>query len=132
MVPWALPTADFDESKFTEDEYGKRLKRLFKPEFLNRIDETIVFESLSESDIRQIVMLLMDEISSRLGELGITVELTEAAADHIAKIGYDPSYGARPLRRVLQRKVENELSKRLAEQRDPDRRSYPGRFRCRG
>ena len=105
--------ADFDESKFTEDEYGKRLKRLFKPEFLNRIDETIVFESLSESDIRQIVMLLMDEISSRLSELGITVELTETAADHIAKIGYDPSYGARPLRRVLQRKVENELSKRL-------------------
>ena len=105
--------ADFDESKFTEDEYGKRLKRLFKPEFLNRIDETIVFESLSEADIRQVVMLLMDEISSRLDELGIAVELSEAAADHIAKIGYDPSYGARPLRRVLQRKVENELSKRL-------------------
>jgi ATP-dependent Clp protease ATP-binding subunit ClpC len=89
------------------------LKQLFRPEFLNRIDETIVFESLSEADIRQIVMLLMDEISSRLGELGISVELTEAAAGHIAEIGYDPSYGARPLRRVLQRTVENELSKRL-------------------
>ncbi len=106
-------TAEFDESKHTEDEYEKRLKRLFRPEFLNRIDETIVFESLSEVDIREIVMLLMDEISSRLGELGISVELTEAAAGHIAEIGYDPSYGARPLRRVLQRTVENELSKRL-------------------
>jgi len=106
-------TAEFDESKHTEDEYSKRLKRLFRPEFLNRIDETIVFESLSETDIRQIVMLLMDEISERLNDLGITVELTETAATYIAEIGYDPSYGARPLRRVLQRKVENELSKRL-------------------
>ena len=106
-------TADFNDDKFTEDEYGKRLKRLFKPEFLNRIDETIVFDRLSQEDLRQIVHHLMGDISGRLNELGITVELSEAAADHVAEIGYDPAFGARPLRRVLQRTVENELSKLL-------------------
>jgi ATP-dependent Clp protease ATP-binding subunit ClpC len=106
-------TPEFDESKHAENQYGKQLKRLFRPEFLNRIDETIVFESLGTSEIRAIVTLLMNDIAQRLDELGITVELTEAAIEHIAEIGYDANYGARPLRRVLQRKVENELSKRL-------------------
>ncbi len=106
-------TPEFDESKFAENQYGKQLKRLFRPEFLNRIDETIVFESLSEEQIRSIVVLLMNDIAQRLDELGITVELTDEAVGHVAEIGYDASYGARPLRRVLQRKVENELSKRL-------------------
>ena len=58
-------------------------------------------------------MLLMHDIAIRLDDLGIAVELTETAADHLAKVGYDPSYGARPMRRLLQRAVENELSKRL-------------------
>ncbi len=111
--PLGFSTPEFDESKHTQGEYSAQLKRLFRPEFLNRIDETIVFDSLNRSDIRRIVMLLMDDIDKRMQELGFTVELTEAAADHIAEIGYDPNYGARPLRRLLQRNVENELSKRL-------------------
>jgi ATP-dependent Clp protease ATP-binding subunit ClpC len=106
-------TPEFDEGKHAEDEYGRQLKRLFRPEFLNRIDETIVFESLGEEEIQAIVSLLMQDIAVRLDELGITVDLTDAAVEHIAKVGFDPSYGARPLRRVLQRQVENELSKRL-------------------
>jgi len=106
-------TAEFDESKFSENEYSKQLKRLFRPEFLNRIDEIIVFESLNEEQIHEIVQLLMEDISKRLDDLGITVELTPAAVEHIAKVGYDPNYGARPLRRVLQRQVENQLSRRL-------------------
>ena len=106
-------TPEFDESKFSEGEYGKQLKRLFRPEFLNRIDEIIVFESLTEEQIHRIVGLLMHDISQRLDELGITVELTPEAVEHIAKIGYDPNYGARPLRRVLQRQIENQLSRRL-------------------
>ena len=106
-------TAEFDESNFVEGEYSKQLKRLFRPEFLNRIDETIVFDSLKTEEIREIVMLLMHDIAIRLDDLGIAVELTETAADHLAKVGYDPSYGARPMRRLLQRAVENELSKRL-------------------
>ncbi|MCB0136113.1 MAG: ATP-dependent Clp protease ATP-binding subunit, partial [Caldilineaceae bacterium] len=90
-----------------------QLKRLFRPEFLNRIDETIVFETLSRDQIRRIVQLLMKDISVRMDELGFSVEMTDDAADYLAEIGYDPSYGARPLRRLLQRRVENELSKRL-------------------
>ena len=106
-------TPEFDEDSFSAGEYSKQLKRLFRPEFLNRIDETIIFSSLKREQIHEIVQMLMREIDKRLSELGITVELSSEAADYIAEVGYDPNYGARPLRRVLQRKVENELSKRL-------------------
>ena len=111
--PLGFMTPTFDESKYSQGEYANQLKRLFRPEFLNRIDEIIVFDPLNREQIRRIVMLLMKDISNRMEDLGFTVELTETAADHIAEIGYDPSYGARPLRRLLQRRVENELSKRL-------------------
>ncbi|MEX1020135.1 MAG: AAA family ATPase [Litorilinea sp.] len=111
--PLGFATPEFDESKYSESEYSNQLKRLFRPEFLNRIDETIVFETLSHSQIEQIVHLLMADIGKRMEELGFTVELTEAAAQHIGEVGYDANYGARPLRRLLQKRVENELSKRL-------------------
>jgi ATP-dependent Clp protease ATP-binding subunit ClpC len=111
--PLGFAPPEFDESKYTEGEYANQLKRLFRPEFLNRIDEIIVFETLNREQIRKIVLLLMNDIDKRMEELGFTVELTEAAANHLAEIGYDANYGARPLRRVLQRRVENELSKRL-------------------
>jgi ATP-dependent Clp protease ATP-binding subunit ClpC len=111
--PLGFAIPEFDESQYTQSEYSTQLKRLFRPEFLNRIDETIIFESLSKPQIQQIVLLLMADISKRMEELGFSVELTEAAAQHIGEVGYDPAYGARPLRRLLQRRVENELSKRL-------------------
>ena len=111
--PLGFATPSFDESKYTQSEYAGQLKRLFRPEFLNRIDEIIVFETLTRPQIHQIVKLLMKDIAQRMDELGFTVEMTDAAADYIAEVGYDPAYGARPLRRLLQRQVENELSKRL-------------------
>ncbi len=111
--PLGFVTPDLDSDKLAAGEYSAQLKRLFRPEFLNRIDETIIFESLSKEDMAQIVALLMQDIRERVHEMGLDVELTEAASAHLAEIGYDPSYGARPLRRVLQRQVENELSKRL-------------------
>lgn len=111
--PLGFVTPTFDENKFTQSEYSNQLKRLFRPEFLNRIDEIIIFEPLNREQIRRIVYLLMRDIGARMEELGFTVEMTEAAADHVAEVGYDPNYGARPLRRLLQRNVENELSKRL-------------------
>ncbi len=111
--PLGFATPEFDESKYSQNEYSNQLKRLFRPEFLNRIDEIIVFENLTQEQINRIVQLLMDDIAKRMEELGFSVELTEAAANHLGKIGYDPAYGARPLRRLLQRRVENELSKRL-------------------
>ncbi|MDQ3249192.1 MAG: AAA family ATPase, partial [Chloroflexota bacterium] len=113
--PLGFNTPVFDESKYAQGEYANQLKRLFRPEFLNRIDEIIVFETLTRPQIREIVLMLMNDINKRMVELGFTVELTEAAASHVAETGYDANYGARPLRRLLQRRVENELSKRLLQ-----------------
>jgi ATP-dependent Clp protease ATP-binding subunit ClpC len=94
-------------------EIEKSLKKNFRPEFLNRIDEVIIFHVLTKEDVKQIVDLQMKEISQRLADKGITIELTKAARDWLAKEGYDPQFGARPLRRTLQRKVESPLSIRL-------------------
>ena len=89
------------------------LKRVFRPEFLNRIDETIVFDPLSESQIRQVVNIVVAEVASRLSERGVTLELTDAARDKLAAEGYDRAYGARPLRREVQRTIENPLSRMI-------------------
>ena len=96
-----------------EGEYSHQLKRLFQPEFLNRIDETIVFRNLAPADIQQIVQILMGDLCKRMADMGLSAELTDRAAGYLAEIGFDPVYGARPLRRVLQKSVENELSKGL-------------------
>ncbi len=111
--PLGFATPELDESALVQGEYSKQMKRLFRPEFLNRIDETIIFDTLSRESVRDIVSLLMEEIAQRLDEIGITVEMTEKARNHLADTGYHAEYGARPLRRLLQKQVENELSKRL-------------------
>jgi ATP-dependent Clp protease ATP-binding subunit ClpB len=89
------------------------LRDHFRPEFLNRVDEIIVFRPLDEAQLRQIVGLLAAGVSRRLAESGITLELTDAALTLLAREGYDPVYGARPLRRALQRELENPLARRL-------------------
>ena len=89
------------------------LKRAFRPEFLNRVDEIIVFNGLTQDQIREIVKLMAKEIQDRLLEQRINLELTEDALGWLVKEGYDPEYGARPLRRALQRFVENPLAKML-------------------
>ncbi|WP_339253072.1 ATP-dependent protease ATP-binding subunit ClpC [Sporosarcina sp. FSL W8-0480] len=89
------------------------LKKAFRPEFLNRVDEMIVFHSLEKDHLREIVSLMSDELTKRLAEQDITLELTEAAKLKIAEEGYDPEYGARPLRRALQKHVEDRLSEEL-------------------
>jgi ATP-dependent Clp protease ATP-binding subunit ClpC len=106
-------TPELDETKLKEGEYSKQLKRLFRPEFINRIDEIIVFEPLSRAHVSEIVVLLMGEIQKRLDEQGVSVELTDAASSYLADLGYDAEYGARPLRRLLQKRVETELSRRM-------------------
>ncbi|MCE1246576.1 MAG: ATP-dependent Clp protease ATP-binding subunit [Firmicutes bacterium] len=85
-------------------------KKLFKPEFLNRIDETIVFTRLSEDEIRQIVDLMMGRVRGEVEAQGRKMEYTDAAKQVLAKEGYDPAYGARPLRRAIQRMVEDPLA----------------------
>jgi ATP-dependent Clp protease ATP-binding subunit ClpC len=94
-------------------EIEKALKDTFRPEFLNRIDEIIVFADLTVEDVEQIVNLQMGEIADRLAEQGLAVELTDGARAWLAREGFDPQFGARPLRRALQRHVESPLSVQL-------------------
>ncbi|MBI5032679.1 MAG: AAA family ATPase [Chloroflexi bacterium] len=96
-------------------EVEESLKRTFRPEFLNRIDEVIIFHVLDRGQIKLIVDLQMKEIADRLKEHQIEIELTETAREWLAKEGFDPQFGARPLRRMLQRKVESPLSRKLLE-----------------
>jgi ATP-dependent Clp protease ATP-binding subunit ClpB len=89
------------------------LKATIRPEFLNRIDETIMFTPLNESEVREIVVLQVNLLKKALSEIGIVLEFSPAAIDKVAEQGYDPQFGARPLKRVLQRAVVNQLSKQI-------------------
>ena len=89
------------------------VKRTFRPEFLNRLDETIVFHELTERQLRSIVDLMVRDLQKRLAERKLDIELTEKAKSWLAREGYDPVFGARPLRRVIERCVENPLSTKL-------------------
>jgi len=101
------------EERQAHEKIEKELKKTFRPEFLNRIDEIITFSPLSLEQMSQIVDLQMKEVQERLDESGLHVELTDAAREWLAKEGYDPAFGARPLRRALQKHVESPLSVRL-------------------
>ncbi|MEZ5168150.1 MAG: hypothetical protein R2695_17315 [Acidimicrobiales bacterium] len=96
-----------------KEKVNDALKQHFRPEFLNRIDDTIVFHELSQPEVRQIVDLMVSRTAEQLAGQGMGLELTDAAKDHLAKKGYDPTLGARPLRRALQRLVEDPLSEKL-------------------
>ena len=89
------------------------LRAQFRPEFLNRVDEIIVFHALSESDLEQIVELLLEGLERRLADQDLRVELTPSARQVIVREGTDPAYGARPLKRTIQRLVENPLARAL-------------------
>jgi len=101
---------EIDDSRLAEN-IQEALKRSFRPEFLNRIDEVIIFKSLTQEQIRAIVKLLAQEVQTRIEEREITFELTDAAEEWLAKKGFDPVFGARPLRRAIQRYVENPLAR---------------------
>ncbi|HIT32680.1 MAG TPA: type VI secretion system ATPase TssH, partial [Candidatus Enterenecus stercoripullorum] len=89
------------------------LKRSFRPEFLNRLDEIVFYKPLTRDNIFHIVDLLMAGLNKRLADKRLSVELTQAAKDHILDAAYDPMYGARPLRRYLQHTVENLVGRRI-------------------
>jgi len=105
-----LQKEDTDEDRQAHEKIEKALKSTFRPEFLNRIDEIIMFSPLTTEQMLEIVDLQMKEVRSRLEEHGLKVELTEEAREWLAKEGYDPSFGARPLKRALQKYVESPLS----------------------
>jgi ATP-dependent Clp protease ATP-binding subunit ClpC len=102
-----------DEERESHDKIEKALKGAFRPEFLNRIDEIIMFSPLSIEEMESIVDLQMNEVHERLREHSIAVTLTEAARKWLAKEGYDPAFGARPLQRAIQKYVESPLSVEL-------------------
>ncbi|SEN59645.1 ATP-dependent Clp protease ATP-binding subunit [Lihuaxuella thermophila] len=104
---------DKDEYEQMKQNVMEELKKSFRPEFLNRIDDVIVFHSLKEEHLQQIVSLMAEELRKRLKEQDIDFVLTEAAKKHLAKEGFDPTYGARPLRRAITKHIEDRLSEEL-------------------
>jgi ATP-dependent Clp protease ATP-binding subunit ClpC len=105
-----LQRSDDNEERAAHEKIEKALKGTFRPEFLNRIDEIIPFSQLSREQMIEIVELQMQEVQERLSEHGLTVQLTDDARNWLADVGFDPSFGARPLRRALQKFVESPLS----------------------
>ena len=96
-----------------EAQLTEALKARFRPEFLNRIDETVIFHSLSQDDLVGIVEIQLRQLAARLKDRKITLTLTPAAKDLLCEFGYDPSFGARPLKRVIQQKLENPLAQKI-------------------
>jgi ATP-dependent Clp protease ATP-binding subunit ClpC len=106
--------------KEREDAYDKmkdnvmdELKRSFRPEFLNRIDDIIVFHQLEEKDVAHIVRLMLDTVIKRLEELEIKVDYTDEVISHLSRAGFDEEYGARPLRRAITKMIEDKLSEEM-------------------
>jgi ATP-dependent Clp protease ATP-binding subunit ClpC len=111
-----------DEAKAQKESYESMkekvmgaVKKTFRPEFLNRLDEIIVFHELTEEQLRNIVDLLVTDLQKRLAERKLGVEITDEAKSWLAKVGFDPIYGARPLRRAIERYVENPLSTKVLQ-----------------
>ncbi len=105
-----------NQKQIREDVLGE-LKKTFRPEFLNRVDDIIVFQQLSEEDIRRIARRMLQSLDKRLEDMGMTLEVSDDAVAEIAKEGFDPVYGARPLRRAIQSRIEDVLAEQLLEGR---------------
>ena len=103
----------FDVIESTKDEVLALLRKSVRPEFINRIDEIIMFRPLTRADIRKIVSIQFNMVQKRLSDSGIKLDISDQALDRLAKMGFDPQFGARPLKRVIQREILNELSKQI-------------------
>ena len=106
-----------DTNKTIEELVMGDLKKTFKPEFLNRLDEIIVFTQLEKDDIKEIARRMLVNLEKRLGEMDISIEFTDKAIDELAEAGFDKTYGARPLRREIQSKIEDKLSELILEEK---------------
>ena len=108
-----------------KDAVTDELKNYFRPEFLNRIDETVVFHALDAKNIESIARIQLKVLTARLEKMDLTLEVSEAAIEELAKVGFDPVFGARPLKRAIQQRLENPLSKLLLEGRFPPKSVIP-------
>ena len=113
-----------DEYTLISEKVDEELKKAFRPEFLNRVDARIVFRPLNQDEMRRIVDLLVKRVVAQLRTQGHDLLITDAAKDHLIKVGYDVSYGARPLRRTIQSLIEDPLAERLLKGDDPIGASY--------
>jgi len=114
----------FTSTSDTTDDYAQmkdrvieQVKRTFRPEFLNRIDEIIVFQSLTEEQLKKIVDLLLEEVNERVKDAGFEMEVSERAKELVMKEGYDPTYGARPIKRAIQKLIEDSISEEILKKR---------------
>jgi ATP-dependent Clp protease ATP-binding subunit ClpC len=104
---------DLSDHELLQGSIEKALREFFRPEFLNRIDEIVIFEPLTQAELTRIVDILAAEVRERLSDRKLDFELTPAAVAELVREGFDPTYGARPLRRTIQRRIENELARRV-------------------
>ena len=111
-----------------KDAVLDEMRKHFRPEFLNRIDELIVFHALDEDHLKKIVVIQLRRLQERLADRKITLELTDAAKTHLVRVGYDPSYGARPLKRAIQKEVENTLGRMILEGKVRDGQTVVGDY----
>jgi ATP-dependent Clp protease ATP-binding subunit ClpC len=105
--------AEKSQYELMKEKVMTEVRKVFRPEFLNRIDDIIVFHELDEPQLETIVTLMTQDLQKRLEDRRITLSITEAARAYLVKVGYDPAYGARPLRRALEQYIENPLAARL-------------------
>jgi len=108
-------TVDFKNTIviMTSNAPKEQLRNIFRPEFLNRVDEIISFHSLTDAELKKIVLIQLEGLRARLAERHIAIDLSDAAVEHLVKVGYDPTFGARPLKRAIQKEVETPLARRL-------------------
>jgi len=112
---FSLEGSSDNDYQLMKAKVNEELKRNFRPEFLNRVDETIVFPQLTQAELLQVVELFIKRLSTRLEERDLTLELTDAAKQRLMEIGWEPSLGARPLRRAVQREIEDRISEQILE-----------------
>ena len=112
--------ADERDYKEMKSRLTEQLRKSFRPEFLNRIDEIIIFRSLTKDEVKRIVDIVIGDLRDRLVDRKVGLRVTTAAKDRILELGWDPDYGARPLRRTIQREVENRIAKLILENRCPE------------
>ena len=113
VMGFSASAKDMMDYESMKQKVMDEVKKTFRPEFINRVDEIIVFHPLSREDLKRIVTLEVGKLSKRLGESGISIEVTDAAKDILVDKGYDPTFGARPLRRAIQRQVEDQLAEEM-------------------
>ena len=109
------PDRDDTQTNDLREQVTNTLRKHFRPEFINRIDELTIFEPLKKTELRQIVTIQMHRIEQMLSDQKIKIQLSTAAQDYLADVGYDPIYGARPLKRAIQRELQNPIATKILE-----------------